>query len=270
MSFDRLPFASGFGSQGFGSEQFGRLTAGDGWSQIRTGGGPALMSLLGMGGGTPPNALWLFETSITVATDLSGNGFNLSNDGTTLAAVVDSQLGGTAIEWDNNTSDRMIAAAAGTLDVTTGSVAVLQATRIIGGNPAGSRALNGKTDGNDGFETALLATGALRLDCRDGGVSETRASVATTYGDGNSFIVISGVDRTQASEMFLVSDRETRAQTNLTLASLTNSVVFQVGQTGNLQSAGKHTRLVAVWLSAGAEQGFAQGNCQSLKAGLSI
>ncbi len=235
------------------------------WAVIRTGGGAALMSAMGLTGQQAPAALYLFETSTTVGTDRVGSA-TLSGSG--LTAVVDSKLGGTCLQWDASSTDEMIAANSTPLNVTTGGVAVLVVTALTA-VPGGTQCIAGKLSGSDtGYALNVTAGGALLFDCRQVS-SETRTSAATTYANGNAFVAIGGVDRARTNEIFVVSDREARVEANLTLATLTTTAAFAVGRSGNNTAAAQHCRLVAVWTTLPATT-FTQAHCQTLKSYLGI
>ncbi len=236
------------------------------WATLTS--GAALMSAMGINQNVvTPDGMWLFETNPAAATDIGSGGNNLV--GTNLSAVTQAKLGGTCLRWDAGTTDHMSASSSAALDITTGSVAVLWIGLML--SVPGTRVLAAKINAAPvGWQFECVSGDFLRVNANDGTLNQTLLSNGTTYGDGNAFIAMAGLDKTKVNEFFVVSDREARKEANSTLGSLTNDGPFRVGTSPATVGGNFDCRLCAVWTGAGAEQGFTQTHMTNLKNYLGI
>ncbi len=237
---------------------------------IRAGGGPALMAAMGLAGQQAPTGLWLLESATSNA-DLSGGGFTLTNDGTSVTLVSDAALGGSVCQFDDLTSDRMRASASTVMQVTTGSFAFLWVGRIVT-DSAFTRVMGGKHTGSAGYEFRALSGGNIQCSFQDGvGGNVQNSSSDTTYEDGNSFVACLGLDNGQALEAFVISNREARKELDKgALGSLTNASVFGIGQSGNGNAVGANVELVAFWNGTLPATALNQTHMSNLKTFLGI
>lgn len=247
----------------FFPEARGRL---DPWTLLRSG-GAALMTAMGLPGGTAPTSMWILDSATSIS-DLVGSN---TLTGTSLAAATDSKLGGACLEWDNNSADLAEVASDATFDVALTSVAILW-VGLFTSAPGATRNVVAKRNATDGYQIRLESGVNLRANAVDASAVNNAVTTLGTYADGNAICCMGGYDASvTAGEVFIVTDREARVQAdNTVVASLTTTAKFGLGVGGGANSAPMHVRLCAIWMGAGAEQGFSRAHMQALRAYLGI